>query len=201
MNIKRFIAIAVFAATAVLAGAGMYTAYAEEERTEYFFWSDALPIPAYATPNEDGTSGKIGIINEDGEKTELTLPDYEEAIKNRVLVLVNEKYLHTVAGSGADPFIEDGSTMIPLRAVADAFGFEIEWEQSEEKITLTRDSKTIILYIGKPEISVDGDTVYFENAVPLIKNDRTFLPVRKLAEILDIKVEWDEDTRTAAFSE
>ena len=35
---------------------------------------------------------------------------------------------------------------------------------------------------------------------PLIKDDRTFLPLRSLAEILDAKVIWNEATRTAFFT-
>jgi hypothetical protein len=42
--------------------------------------------------------------------------------------------------------------MVPLRAIADAFGFEVGWEQSQEKITLTPNSKSIIMHIGKPDI-------------------------------------------------
>ena len=180
------------------------TAYAaggveDAENATDFFWSEAVPVPAY-TENRDGTSGGMGFVI-DGERIEMELPTYEEAIRNRVLVLVDGQYLHTVAGTGSEPFIENGRTMIPLRAIADAFGFEVDWEQSEEKITLTKDDTTIILYIGKSEILVDNETVYFEDAVPMIKNSRTFLPVRKLAEILGIQVEWDGDTRTATFTD
>ena len=160
------------------------TAYAAE--TEDFFWSDTVPVPAYAE-SRDGTHGETGFVI-DGERIDMELPTYEEAIKNRVLVLVDGKYLHTVAGTGAEPFIENGRTMIPLRAIADTFGFEVDWEQSEEKITLAKGDKTIILHIGEPEILVNGETVYFEDAVPMIKNSRTFLPVSKLAEILGIQV-------------
>lgn len=181
----------------LIAGSVVYA----EERAEDFFWSDVAPMPMYATPNEDGTSGKIGIKNEKGNRIELELPTYEEAIKKQVILRVNGKYLHTVAGAGVEPFIKEGSTMIPLRAVADAFDFEVEWEQSEQKITLTKDDRTIILHINQKQILVNDEMDYFEDAVPMIKNDRTFLPVRKLAEILGITVEWDNDTRTATFSE
>ncbi|GIP39038.1 hypothetical protein J31TS4_23180 [Paenibacillus sp. J31TS4] len=117
-----------------------------------------------------------------------------------VLVHVNGKYLHTVFGTGAEPFIENGRTMIPLRALADAFGLEVSWEQSEQKVTLKTNDKTIVLSIGKSEMLVNGERFYLEEAVPMIKNDLTFLPVRQLAELLGVKVEWDGDSRTAAFT-
>jgi len=56
------------------------------------------------------------------------------------------------------------------------------------------------MQIEKPEMLVNGETVYFEEDVPVIKNNLTFLPVRQLAEILGIQVEWDEDRRMATFT-
>lgn len=36
---------------------------------------------------------------------------------------------------------------------------------------------------------------------PIVYNDRTYLPVRAIAEALDIKVDWDEATRTVILGE
>ncbi|WP_246829162.1 stalk domain-containing protein, partial [Peptoniphilus sp. HMSC075B08] len=47
----------------------------------------------------------------------------------------------------------------------------------------------------------DGKTLERNMEVkPLIKYDRTFLPLRTLADILDAKVIWNEGTRTASFT-
>ena len=47
----------------------------------------------------------------------------------------------------------------------------------------------------------DGKTLERSMEVkPLIKDDRTFLPLRALADILDAKVIWNEGTRTASFT-
>ena len=47
----------------------------------------------------------------------------------------------------------------------------------------------------------DGKTLERNMEVkPLIKDDRTFLPLRTLADILDAKVIWNEGTRTASFT-
>lgn len=54
--------------------------------------------------------------------------------------------------------------------------------------------------IGSPEMLVDSEKVHFEEAVPMLKSDLTFLPVRQLAEILGVKVEWDGEKRTATFT-
>lgn len=166
---------------------------------ENFFWSDAEPTPSCYTTRESDSSD-IGLVV-DGKRVKQDIPTCAEAKKNRVLVLVNGKYLQTIFGSGAEPFIENGRTMIPLRALADGFGFEVTWKPSEQKIVLEKGSQTIILHIGQSEMQVDGKKVALENAVPMIKNGVTFLPVRQLAEVLGVKVSWDNKTRIATFSD
>lgn len=168
---------------------------AEPERT--YFWSDAVPTPScYAS--RDGGTREIG-FSVDGKRVAESLPACDEAVKQQVVVQVDGKYLHTVYGSGSEPFIENGRTMIPLKALADAFGFEVEWEQREQRITLTRDDVQTILTIGSSELRVNGQSRTFADAVPAIRNDTTFLPVRPLAEILGANVHWDPATRTAVF--
>ncbi|WP_240421829.1 stalk domain-containing protein [Paenibacillus periandrae] len=177
------------------------TAYADRD----FYWSDSVPMPSCNgsmgdTPSDRSSKGRMGIITADGKKIELDLPSCAEAKKNRVLVLVNGLYLQVSGVVEAWPYIENGRTMVPLRAIADVFGFKVDWEASEQKITLTKDGKTIVMHIGKSEMLVDGEKVLLEEAVPAIKKDVTFLPVRQLAEILGIQVEWDPETRTAKFN-
>lgn len=171
------------------------SAYAAES----FFWSPSKPIlSCYET--RDGSVKEVGIVLANGEKITEALPTCEEAAKTRVLVLLNGMYLNIYAGSGADPFIEKGRTMIPLRALADGFGFEVDWDQSNKKITLKKDDKQIIMHVGKSDMLVDGKKVALEDAVPMVKNGVTFLPVRQLAEILGVKVDWNNTTRTATFT-
>ncbi|GGD94014.1 copper amine oxidase N-terminal domain-containing protein [Paenibacillus nasutitermitis] len=166
---------------------------------ENFFWSDIEPVPSCYT-SRDGESNEMGMVV-DGKKVSLNLPSCEEAKKTHVIVLVKGKYLQIIAGTGAEPYIEKGRTMIPLRALADGFGFEAVWEQSDDKITLKKENTSIIMHIGQSEMLVDGKKVNLKEAVPVIKNNVTFLPVRQLAEILGVEAVWDGKTRTATFTD
>lgn len=178
-------------------------AYASEE----FFWSDTPQSPT-CWQTRDGSHKEIGLII-GGERVAETVLSCDEAIKIHVNVLVDGKYLQTVAGTGVEPFIENGRTMVPLRALADAFGFEVGWEESTSRITLTKGDKTISFQIGEQTITVETAspngsaaetaTAYFGEAVPVVKNGRTFVPASKLAELLGIRVDWDPVTRTAQF--
>ncbi|MCL2566166.1 MAG: copper amine oxidase N-terminal domain-containing protein [Defluviitaleaceae bacterium] len=118
---------------------------------------------------------------------------------NEVLIFVDGNYLHTKNMVTA-PFIENGRAMVPFRALAEAFEFGVNWAESEQRITLTRGAFTIIMYIGSPFIYVNGEELLFYDAMPMIRSGRTFLPIRRLAEVLEIDVEWDDGTRTAVFT-
>lgn len=169
--------------------------YAEERN---FFWSDSIPIPTcYDGPGD--AKDKIGLTI-DGKSVPLEVQTCDKAKKSRVLVQVNGQYLHIVAGAGAEPFVEKGRTMVPLKALADVFGFEVKWDQGEKKITLTKESMVITMVVGKTEIWVNDKKLTSETA-PMIKNNVTFLPIRELAEALNIEVKWDSATRTATFNE
>ncbi|OBR65631.1 hypothetical protein A7K91_13700 [Paenibacillus oryzae] len=184
------------------------TAYASSD----YFWSESVPMPS-CTGSWDGTvserassegsseGGSMFTIMVDGKKIEQDIPTCAEAKKNRVLVVVNGLYLHVSATVEGWPYIENGRTMAPMRAIADVFGFEVDWKASEQKITLTKEEKSIVMHIGKSEMLVDGKKVLLEDTVPAIKKGVTFLPIRQLAEILGIDVEWDSKTRTARFTE
>lgn len=46
-------------------------------------------------------------------------------------------------------------------------------------------------------VKVNGNLVSFPDGQPFIKNGRTLVPIRFIAEALNHNVEWDEDTQTA----
>ncbi len=99
------------------------------------------------------------------------------------------------------PYIDEASerTMIPLRALAEALGYEVGWEEAEERVTLGNGLLEAELKIGSPEATVRMDKQYQGNwektinldAFPVTVNDRTFVPVRFLSEALGYSVVWD----------
>ncbi len=97
-------------------------------------------------------------------------------------------------------YIDNSHTMAPLKAIADAFGFETKWDGKEGKITLTNATKTIIMYINKADFTINGESEKFVDIVPKIKDGRTFLPLAKLAEFLHIAVSWDGSTSTSVLT-
>lgn len=93
------------------------------------------------------------------------------------------------------PFIDNGSTLVPMRTIFEKLGAHVDWDGATQTVTATRETDTIILTIG--------DTTAYVNGVPLtlevpakIVNERTVVPLRFISESLHCKVDWDGNTRS-----
>lgn len=89
-------------------------------------------------------------------------------------------------------FVENSRTFIPVKAFADYFGLETEWNGKTKTVTL---DKNIQLIIGDKNIKTEKDTVKMDVAPQIIK-DRTYIPIRFVSEVLGYEVDWDKDTNT-----
>ena len=97
------------------------------------------------------------------------------------------------------PFIENGRTLVPARAVFEALGGTVKWDQSNYIVTIEYDSTTVILKINDTVATVNGNNKTLD--VPAtIKNGRTIIPVRFVAEELGFLVGWNNSTRTVTIS-
>lgn len=98
------------------------------------------------------------------------------------------------------PQIVKGRTLLPLRAIFEALGLEVGWDSGTRTITGSDDNTEIILQIDNINARVNGrDNVL--DVPPQIIQDRTLVPVRFIAESLDLNVEWEEESRTVIISE
>jgi len=112
------------------------------------------------------------------------------------------------------PTIVAGRTFLPIRYVAETLGAKVEWDQNEQKVTITTTAPflkldgtistttatTVELWIGKPTARVNGvDTPIDPNnptVVPFIlPPGRTMLPLRFVSESLGAKVYWLQETQ------
>lgn len=111
-------------------------------------------------------------------------------------VILKEKYLIT----DVDPMLLGARIFVPLRAIFEGLGATVEWEEETETITGTKNDKVVVLTIGS-ETATINDTQVTLDAVPVVIDGRTLVPVRFIAESLGATVEWDEPTKTAIIAE
>lgn len=91
--------------------------------------------------------------------------------------------------SDAPPVIKNSTTLVPLRAIGESFGADVEWSDNSAKITY--EGNTIIFKPGQDHYYVNGKEMVLVQPAEMI-NDRMMIPVRNLAESLGKKVMWDE---------
>ncbi len=100
----------------------------------------------------------------------------------------------------APPEIINQRTMVPMRPIFETLGAEVQWDKATRTVTTTRANDVMSLTIGSTTMKVNGSDVVLDVA-PLIKNGRTFVPVRAISEALKNKVEWDANTKAVHITD
>jgi transcriptional regulator CtsR len=97
------------------------------------------------------------------------------------------------------PVLQANRTLLPITYAALPLGVEVDWKQTEQKVTLTRSGKVIELWIGKNTATVNGEQQYIDannaKVVPTVIKGRTMLPLAFVAQALDCAVDWDASTQ------
>ncbi len=101
-------------------------------------------------------------------------------------------------GRGTCPIILAGRTMVPIRAVVEAMGGTVGWDQTTSKITLEARGNKVEMWLGKTDIKVNSAAKEMDIA-PAVKDGRTYVPVRFAAENLNCKVDWINSTKEAVI--
>ena len=89
------------------------------------------------------------------------------------------------------PVIRNDRTMLPARFVAENLGATVTWDEEKRIVTITGNGVTILLTIGEETAMVNGKEVKLDSPA-FIENDRTYTPIRFIAEELGATVEWIE---------
>lgn len=120
----------------------------------------------------------------------------------------------TVKVNGSDvkadvqPFRDDGRVMIPVRAVFQALGAEVSWDEKENTAWIKKDKMSIQLPIGTStayihrEDDFTGIPEEVKLEVPtLTVNDRTFITPQLLTAYFNVNVNWNEETSTVGVDD
>lgn len=87
------------------------------------------------------------------------------------------------------PFIEDGTTLVPLRAVSEAMGATVGWDSTTQTITLTKAKTNISMVIGSTSVQVNDKNIELSVA-PKIVNGSTMVPLRIIAQAFGSTIAW-----------
>ena len=102
--------------------------------------------------------------------------------------------------SDAEPKVIHGRTLLPLRAAAEALNAKIDWNESTNQATITKDNITLVFTVNQNTFTKNGKTIALD--VPLSTyNNRIYLPVRAFSEALNIQTHWDSKRRIVSLGE
>ncbi len=153
------------------------------------------------------TSGESLKLTKNGNKYTFIMPagdvkvqanfaqkDVKPSTKQTIIMTIGQKSM-TADGKSimldAAPVIMNNRTYVPIRAITESLGGSAEWNAKERSVTLKIDEQMITLKIG---------TVLEKyGAAPLIIDNRTYVPIRFVAEELGASVVWDGQTRTVTI--
>ena len=91
------------------------------------------------------------------------------------------------------PQVADGTTIVPLRAIFEALGASVEWDEKTKTVISQKSDKTVKLSIGN-KIMYVNDKATELNYPAVIINGRTLVPVRAISEAFGCLVGWDGKT-------
>ncbi|MCL1810139.1 MAG: stalk domain-containing protein, partial [Clostridiales bacterium] len=98
------------------------------------------------------------------------------------------------------PIIENSRTLVPLRAIFEALGATVDWNQSKQTVTAVKGGVTVSLTIGSNVMVRNGKNIALDVPAQLVGN-RTLVPARAVAESFGAKVGWDPATKTVTITE
>lgn len=161
------------------------------------------------TANVDPNNFKINILDYGrnpkiiaklGNKTS-TIALYDES--TRLIKMKINDVNYSINGESkkmdAKPFIKNNRTLVPLRFVVEALGGEVNWDGENRLVSVNSNGKNIELKIDSPIIKIDGKDVKIDQAA-IIKGDRTYVPIRFIAENLDMVVNYINESREIEIS-
>ncbi len=93
----------------------------------------------------------------------------------------------------------DGRTLLPMRQIAQELGCEVTWNEEAKQVYVINSTHTLVFTIDSMTGYKNGAT-FTMDVPPMIINDRTMLPVRALANALDLDIQWEDATRTVAIT-
>ena len=97
------------------------------------------------------------------------------------------------------PTIVEGRTLVPLRAIFEAIGATVEWDQNTYTATGVKGDTTVVVQLNNTTAYVNGEARTLDVPAQLI-NNRTMVPARFISESMGCDVTWYQATQTAAVA-
>ncbi|MFM9280967.1 copper amine oxidase N-terminal domain-containing protein [Paenibacillus sp. p-8] len=94
----------------------------------------------------------------------------------------------------AQPLIRNNTTYLPVRAVAELVGQELQWDGATRSVLIRTSSAAVAKRAdGQTTLWIDGNP---SDAKPINIKNTTYVPLRAAAEAFGLQISWNAATRT-----
>lgn len=103
--------------------------------------------------------------------------------------------------SDVAPVIENNRTLVPIRIITENLGYEVSWNQKTKEVSIIQNEDNYFTFVIGEKGYYGGDIFNDTNVAPKIIDNRTFVPLRIIAEVTGNKVDWDSTNKVAIIGE
>lgn len=156
-------------------------------------------------------------VSEKETLTEEELEKYEPAVRKELAIdltphtktiklVINDEYMYIDGkscevdpGRCTKPLILNGRTLLPVRAIIEALGGKIGWDEKESKVSIDIFDKELNFWIGSTKMTWNSipETI---DVAPQTINARTMLPIRFITECFkELDISWEEAAQTVTI--
>ena len=143
---------------------------------------DDPSIEIYDHGSADENNQAVFMLNRDGGQwviVDLIVPG--SPIR---LLMINGGFV-----PGAQIIVRNDRTLVPVRIISEILGAQVDWDANQRAVTITASDTNIILKINSNQATVNGQTVSLD-APATIFTDRTYVPLRFIAEAMKAQVDY-----------
>ena len=135
-------------------------------------------------------SGNLDILRERlGNYLALSIDNHNSLLNGRITEIPD-----------VTPTLNNGVTLIPLRFVATAFDYTVDWDEDKAEATLKKDENTLKFYAGSSNYVKNGEALTLGTETIII-NGRMMVPLRIISESISKNVFWNEENRLIIVSD
>lgn len=100
--------------------------------------------------------------------------------------------------SSVSPYVENGTTLVPLRVISENLGADVSWNSTKKQATIITAAYKVVFTVDSPKYTVNGITKTLSSPARL-SSGSTMVPIRAFAEAIGATVNYDSSSNTASI--
>ncbi|MEG2138304.1 MAG: stalk domain-containing protein [Oscillospiraceae bacterium] len=96
--------------------------------------------------------------------------------------------------------LRNSRTMVPVRRLAELMGATVGYDSATGQITIQRAGDTFVMTLGSTQALRNG-TAFSMDTAPYVEQNRTYIPIRYIAEFFGQQVDWNGSQQHVVITE